>query len=267
MTCTGSTKRAYTSRNNPMATRINNTDINAQGIYLARHGAEELCTLPDLSVAEVNDWQEAEGLQVDFTTVVCKAPEVAVRYVVTSIDARKALEEYHRAETLTLTPHGWGRSFVLRKGQPDSCKAYGRPGGELALEITYRYEQDELPTERVTGSVVPYGGLLGYKIGGKELTDYGVVVSKVYDTLLQADGFKDRTWVRKAKEVAMECVLFAPTWSVLWENRAALWQALQGELSLSTPAGTLRARYLSCSNTRQVGKAPVVSFTLNMQWI
>lgn len=248
-----------------MATLINNIDVNAQGIYLARHGAEELFTLPNLSDAEVNDWQEVDGLQVDFTTVQLQRPDVVVRYVVTSLAARSALEQYHKAESIKLTPHCWERSFTLRKAQPESTKVYGRIGSELAMEIVYRYELDDIPT--ASGAPTPLGGVSPYKIGGVDLHQYGVAVNKVYDTLLAPNSYKERTFVRRSKEVQMQCAMFAPMWAGLWINRAALWSALQGELSLTTSIGTTKARYLSCSSPRQIGNEPAISFTLNLQLI
>lgn len=256
-----------------MTTLINKKDINKQGIYLARHGAEELFTLPDLSKAETNDWQEFDGVQVDFTTVERTNPEVVVRYVVTSLDARTALEQQHKRESITLSPHGWGRTFTLRKARPESCKAYGKIGNELALEVSYRYELEDLPTDQVQGATVSLRGTdylpgsSSYKLGGVDFEEYGVVVSRVYDTLLALDSHKEHTFTRGGREIQMQCCMIAPTWSALWANRAALWTALQGELSLSTPAGTYKARYLSCATPRQITKDPMITFTLNIQLI
>lgn len=249
-----------------MATLINNTDVNAQGIYLVRHGAEELVTLPDISNAEVNNWQEEDGLQVDFTTIERTNPEVVVRYVVTSLSARKALERYHKADRITLAPHGWERTFTLRNPRPDTAKMYGNVGGEMALEVSYRYELDDLPTERVSGSVEQMQVSTRYKLGGVSLSQLGVAVSNV-DALFAPDGYKDLTLARKGREVQLPCTLVASSWSNLWANRAALWRGLQGELSLTTPRGVLKARYLSCAPTKQIGKSPTISITLNIQLI
>ncbi|MDN4754222.1 hypothetical protein QYZ87_06740 [Porphyromonadaceae bacterium W3.11] len=248
-----------------MATLINNIDINAQGIYLARHGAEELFTLPNLSDAEVNDWQEVEGLQVDFTTVQIQHPEVVVRYVVTSLAARSALEQYHKAESIKLTPHGWGRTFTLRKANADNCKVLAK--GDHIMEIAYRYELDDLPKTQITSDVEPVVFRSRYKIGGVSLSQFGMVINETH-ALYTPDDFKALTLVRDMREAQLMCTMFASSWSVLWANRAALWDALQGELSLSTDMGTtLKARYLSCSTPKQVSQQPVISFTLNLQLI
>lgn len=248
-----------------MATLINNIDINAQGIYLARHGAEELFTLPNLSDAEVNDWQEVEGLQVDFTTVQLQHPEVVVRYVVTSLAARSALEQYHKEESIKLTPHGWQRTFTLRKANADNCKVLAQR--EHIMEIAYRYELDDLPSTQITADVEPLSFSTIYKIGGVSLSQYGVVVNEVH-TLYTPDNFKVLTLVREVREVQLSCTMLASSWAGMWANRAALWNALQGELSISTDIGTtLKARYLSCSTPKQISKQPVISFTLNLQLI
>ncbi|MDD7438575.1 MAG: hypothetical protein PUK66_07085 [Bacteroidales bacterium] len=249
-----------------MPTLINNVDINAKGIYLAKRGAEELVTLPSLSKAETNDWQELDGVQVDFSTVERTNPEVVVRYVVTSLSARTDLERYHKADHITLAPHGWGRTFTLRRPRPDSCKMYGKVGGEMALEISYRYELDDLPSERVEGGVDPLPLRSQYKLGGAQFSQFGVAVNSV-DMLFSPDGYKDLTFTRQGREVQLQCILLASSWSRLWANRSALWQALQGELSLTTPLGMLRARYLSCATTKQIGKSPLISITLNIQLI
>lgn len=249
-----------------MATLINKKDINKQGIYLARHGAEELFTLPDLSKAETNNWQEFDGVQVDFTTIERAYPEVTVRYVVTSLSARKALELHHKADHITLSPHGWGRTFTLRHPRPEGCRVYGRVGGKMATEVSYRYELDDLPSERVVGSGEPLPLRTQYKLGGVSLSQLGVAVNSV-DALLAPDSYKDGTLARQGREVSLPCTMVASTWQRLWANRSALWQALQGELSLTTPIGVLKARYLSCAPTKQVGKDPVISLTLNLQLI
>lgn len=249
-----------------MATLINNIDINAQGIYLVSHGAEELVTLPDLSKAETNDWQEMEGLQVDFTTVERSNPEVVVRYVVTSLSARTKLEAFHKADSLTLSPHGWGRTFTLRNPRPDTAKMSGKVGGEMALEVSYRYELDDLPNERIEGAAEPFAIDSGYKLGGSDVSRFGLAVNNA-DGLFALRGFKTRTLVPKSREAQLQCTLFATTWAGLWANRSALWTALQGELSLTTPLGGHKARYLSCSQTKQIGKSPIISLTVNLQLI
>lgn len=249
-----------------MATLMNNTDVNAQGIYLARHGAEELVTLPDLSKAETNDWQEMEGLQVDFTTVEQTNPEVVVRYVVTSLSARSALERYHKTDHINLAPHGWKRTFTLRNPRPDTSKVYGKVGGEMAQEISYRYELDDLPTERIAGAVEPFAIASDYKLGGGDVSRFGLAVNNA-DGLFALRGFKTRTLVPKSREAQLQCTLFATTWAGLWANRSALWTALQGGLSLTTPLGGHKARYLSCTQTKQIGKSPIISLTLNLQLI
>lgn len=249
-----------------MATLINNMDVNAQGIYLARHGAEELVTLPDLSNAEVNNWQEEDGLQVDFTTIERTNPEVVVRYVVTSLSARTKLEAYHKADSLTLSPHGWQRTFTLRNPRPDSAKMSGNVGGEMALEVSYRYELDDLPNERIAGAVDPFAIASDYKLGGGDVSRFGLAVNNS-DGLFVLRGFKDRTLVPKSREAQLQCTLFATSWAGLWANRSALWTALRGELSLTTPLGVHKARYLSCTQTKQIGKSPIISLTLNLQLI
>lgn len=256
-----------------MPTLINNIDVNKQGIYLSHHGAEELFMLPDTSKAETNNWQELDGLQVDFSTIEPTHPEVVIRYVVTSLSARDALEQQHKRESITLSPHGWARTFTLRKARPEGCKVYGKIGSELALEVSYRYELEDLPTDQVQGATVPLRGTdylpgsSSYKLGGVDFEEYGVVVSRVYDTLLALDSHKEHTFTRGSREIQMQCCMIAPTWSALWTNRAALWTALQGELSLSTPAGTYKARYLSCATPRQITKDPMITFSLNIQLI
>lgn len=250
-----------------MATLINNIDINARGIYLARRGARELFTLPDLTKVETNDWQEGEGLQVDFTTVQRKSPEVVVHYVVTSQSAVTLLDSYHKAESIRITPHGWGRTFTLRRPQVDACKVHGKTAGDTIIEISYRYELDDLPTTGVTARVEPSDIATRFAIGGTPTTAYGVVINES-DALYAPNDYKAATFVRKAKEVRMQCTMIANTWQGLWANRAALWTNLQGEMALTTPTIQLKARYLSCSDVRQVTTTqPVISFTLNLQLI
>lgn len=217
---------------------IDGTDAYKQfGVFVTRGSYDNLVALPSLKPLDSNNWPEEDGQEVDLCEVALATGEVSIELAFSNqwkfADLVTLLSDkgYHDFRFTEL-----GRSYTLRLASQGDLELY--PG----LNVVRFTFADDFPREanyvyREPVNAIPMPR--GYEIDDKDLADYGVMILEGSDAEIRKspavkknllcdfkrrDGavYDDKFVKFQTKDVALKCLMRAPTVEAFWHNRDAL---------------------------------------------
>lgn len=209
----------------------------AYGLRLTKESYRSLLRYPALKSPPINEWAEEDGVEVDLSAPALDSREVELTFWVGRFGligdllvqlSKRAYNEFKFMEN--------GLELTLRLKSMPSLQQFR--GAEL-FSLTF---VDDFPLKDYSyQEPVAVGGLLrqGYLLGGRRLTDYGVLLTKGSDAqiakspeakralLVAVEGLQGAIYDSSevcfgAKDVTLNCLIQAPSWCYFWHNYNAL---------------------------------------------
>lgn len=207
------------------------------GVLVTDASYNELVAFPSMKAFEANAWPEEDGKEFDLSSPALDTKEISLECMFESSwkfnDFLGYLSDkgYHAFRFTDI-----GRTYRLRLVSQPGYELYSGSGvvkftfaDDFPRDTEYTYQE---PVNTVTISA-------GYELDGRDLSDYGVLVldgsdeeirkaPAVKKNLLQDFQYRDGAiydgeFVKfQTKDVALKCLMRAPTWVEFWRNRDAL---------------------------------------------
>lgn len=206
------------------------------GLMITRSGYDELLAYPSLKPVDFNDWPEEDGIEADLSAPVLDTKELSLTFAVIGRSKNGSFIEmlsdksYHEFDLRDI-----GRKYTLRLVSQPELKLY--TGGET---FSLRFADDfPLKDYQYQPPVSQVRRISGYKLDGRDLSEYGIVIEEgtrsellksppVKRNLLQSPGtvsgavYDGNFVVFQAKEAALKCVMCASDTEAFRRNRDAL---------------------------------------------
>ena len=263
-----------------MGNYIDNTQLEAMGVYIRRGGDGEVWSLPEREEPPHNDWHEVALRDADLLDLPTYAdrtitlPLVVMRPTEARLEAVRQLFD-HSPITLRVGP--LGESYLLH---PIGLREYRHRGtlreprvGMPEVELEQRGEdfathyRDLKATPRRGHARSIYSS--GVQIGGTDLGALGIAVRRAYDTPLRGEIARHPRHARPSREIALRCSLIGEGPDELSGSLRALWDLLDrtGPLDLSLEGGeSYPVYYKRMTETARRGRG-VLDFTLILQTV
>lgn len=242
---------------------IDGIDIYADfGAYITKGGDVDLMTFPSRKTPEANDWFEQSGLDVDLSDSYYEAKKVRVTFYIKSEYSRefvRKLDAFYRL----LSAKGYREIYVRELNTTFtmrflSCPEYEHRGffsksGIKSAIITVEFSQDD-PFQFIdvaaSTPVNPRQSLTYVSINNVDLSQYSIIVNKIYSSSLILPGQKDvlisesdlmsgliadvnGETTYKAFDFTLSCTMITSSLVYFKTNYSALFNALNSTESLS----------------------------------
>lgn len=275
---------------------IDGIDIFSYGAFILQGGDNDFLSFPERKLPYSNDWYEENGVEYDLSEPFFKEKKVTVKFHFTAQTGVQFVSSLAMFRSLVSAPgdrtvymRDFDRSFNLRYV---SSSGYTHNGG-LAKKGMKRgnmslvFSMDDPLQFFEAGIIEPVGGFNNethVKLGGLDLSAFGIIVNKCYDSSLAYPGVKTplirsfaaangisiaraKRLVYKEKKVTISCTMRADTRELLYTNYTALFNHLRqpGLLTLTTFAGEEYCFYSSMQNfkkLRPLSVRPFISFDI-----
>ncbi|MEG1983588.1 MAG: hypothetical protein RR037_07660 [Alistipes sp.] len=205
------------------------------GVFLLEGSYAPLIGYPPLKKVATNDWQEFDGIEPDLSAPVLDAREFALKF--------SAHNKPKVNDLLVALSKGAYHTFEFRElGRTYKLRLVSMPNRELwrNAEVFSLQVADDFPLSDYT-YLAPSSTLLrdDYKLDGKPLSDYGIVILKGTDDAVVKLADTKKNLLRnipsqsgviydggrvtyQAKEVKIECLMRPHTPAEFWRNYNAL---------------------------------------------
>jgi hypothetical protein len=275
---------------------IDGVDVGALGIFIERGGDGDFLLFPARRDPQYNEWQEADGMDVDLSDVYFKEKVVSVIFRAQPVPRRRMEESIYSFLDIITTPmvhevyvRDFLRTFRLRYLDCPELKQRGgviKPGGKTA-RFTVRFQMDDplqAFDENVAVPSTPYNNRTFVSVDGRELSAYGIIVKECYssilpypaarwpltvsgDTMTGAIAYLPEETTFGIKQLVVACVMRAQSVAGFYHNYTALFHDLtiKEELMLSSAAGDEECFYQKMENFRRLApfrRRPLVEFDL-----
>lgn len=275
---------------------IDNVDISAYGAFILRGGDNDFLSYPERKTPHSNDWYEQNGVEYDLSEVYFKEKKVSVKFHFAASSGVQLVSALASFRTLIAAPgereiymRDFDKSFSLRYV---SCSNYSHRGGlakkgSKSGDLTIVFSMDD-PLQFFDPDIINPVGIFHnethVKLGGVDLSRYGIIVNACYDSSLAfpavkvplsrsfqaSNGLsvaKAKRLVYKEKKVTISCTMRAGRRDELYTNFTALFNALRapGLQTLTTFSGEEYCFYSSMQNFRKLRPlsiSPLISFDI-----
>jgi len=253
---------------------IDTVDIASIGAMVLRESDLDLLSFPARKDPPQVDWFERDGLDVDLSEAFFNDKKVTMSYYLKADDGSAYLQRldtfiamhemsglrqmYLRDLDKTFTLRYLGNSqYEHRHG----ILSQGRKCGFITLD----YSMDE-PLQLIGAEMLPTNPratLSHITLNGHDLSAFGLVVSRFYDTALRGASVKSgisftserRTGLlvdtafapkKKSREITIDCTMMAPSREVFYDNYSALFnQATAGAVTIGYAGSRTLIAYYS----------------------
>lgn len=232
------------------------------GAYITKGGDVDLMSFPERKTPESNDWFEYSGIDVDLTESYFNNKKVRISFFLKSEYSRefvRKLDAFYRL----LSAKGYRNVYVRELNTTFelrylSCPEYEHRGffsksGMKSAIITVEFSQDD-PFQFIDLSILnpinPRQSLTCVSINSIDLSQFGIIVNKIYSGALILPGQKD-VLLRESDTMSgiiadingdttykqfsftLSCTMLAPSLSEFIINYSALFNTLNSTDSLS----------------------------------
>lgn len=283
---------------------INSVNIATLGMLLLKGGDADLLMFPERKEPSQNDWFEQDGLDVDLSESFFNARRITFKFRLKAISTADFTNKITSFESLLYASglksvylSNLNKTWSLRFVAISDYRFKGglKKSGEKIAEFNCEFSDDS-PLSTIVDTLIPTMPLLSInnvKLNGYEFSQFGVIISKIYDTALALRSPKNGLSVtnaryngnisdvsfvpkKQARNIAIECRMSTPTVAQLWSNWTALFNQLnrydnteyKDGIKLLINDNDLRYCYYKSMNNLQsnitIGNQPVISFTLNL---
>ncbi|MDL2254963.1 hypothetical protein LJC38_00075 [Parabacteroides sp. OttesenSCG-928-K15] len=259
---------------------IDGVDIADFGMFILRGGDNDFISYPERKMPYSNDWYEYNGIDADLTDVYFKEKTVSVKFHISASTGTEYIANWAHFRSLITAP-GY-RSVYIREFQKTfllryiSCSDFNHKGGlvksgKKSGDLTIEFSMDDplqfFVSPEILDPVVEFNNATHVSIGGRDLADYGIIVTECYSSILAAAPAKEpltRSFEHESgllvyppsvsnfdtKQITIACAMRAGSIGNFWHNYEALFNALtvKEELSVSTYAGSEKCFYSSMKN-------------------
>lgn len=275
-------------------TIINGKDLfGVFGIYITDGGYDGLISFPGTKQLTTIDWPEHDGEEVDLDSPVLDAKQVTISFAANrNIDLAGFFAEMSPNAYHTFVFNEIGKTFSLRLVSNPNLKVDAE-GNPFLFSLTF---SDDFPLSgyEYLAPVPTSINQAGYSLDGKSLADYGCAVlqGSLAEITKQApvktaqfrnfnknEGLLDYSGQSaydnlspvkyQAKDVAINCLMRAPSMAVFWRNYHALLFDLtrSGERTLQVPGISAQCYYKSSAVTIFYADNVWCQFTITLRFI
>lgn len=222
-----------------MSLLINGIDAYlSYGVSIRKGGLNALINFPSIKPVEVNDWHEEDGEEVDLSEIKLESKAIDIHFILDRM--RGKLNDF--LSMLSNEPYSTfsiaGRSYKLRMVDNPDLTLFNE-FGLFSISFVDDFPISEDYVYSAPSSTISASNQNVYKIDGRSLSEYGVVVLKGYSEVRRLPSVKlnQRTDVLvingliydeegevkyNAKDVQLECLMRANSTSEFWRNYDAL---------------------------------------------
>lgn len=222
-----------------MSLLINGIDAYlSYGVSIRKGGLNALINFPSIKPVEVNDWHEEDGEEVDLSEIKLESKAIDIHFILDRM--RGKLNDF--LSMLSNEPYSTfsiaGRSYKLRMVDNPDLTLFNE-FGLFSISFVDDFPISEDYVYSAPSSTISVSNQNVYKIDGRSLSEYGVVVLKGYSEVRRLPSVKlnQRTDVLvingliydeegevkyNAKDVRLECLMRANSTSEFWRNYDAL---------------------------------------------
>lgn len=222
-----------------MSLLINGIDAYlSYGVSIRKGGLNALINFPSIKPVEVNDWHEEDGEEVDLSEIKLESKAIDIHFILDRM--RGKLNDF--LSMLSNEPYSTfsiaGRSYKLRMVDNPDLTLFNE-FGLFSISFVDDFPISEDYVYSAPSSTISVSNQNVYKIDGRSLSEYGVVVLKGYSEVRRLPSVKlnQRTDVSvidgliydeeglvvfNAKDVRLECLMRANSTSEFWRNYDAL---------------------------------------------
>lgn len=268
--------------------KIDGTDLATLGMFILKGGDYDLLSFPERKKPAQNDWFEHDGLDVDLSEVFFKEKTVMIKYCLIANNATELQQRLNGFENLhfkagyrQLYIQAFNRTFELRTVEFTENKHTGGYvlNRKKIVEISVKYIMDNPVQYFQSTTDVPTLNRkhLSYiSVNGHDLSKFGIIVQKAYDTILKIASPKtgitqksstqtgltaDTSYIpkKKSKKITIECVMVSGTLANFETNYTALFRQLTktGEIQIGIQGATFNCYYDKMRNFEK--KKPLTS--------
>jgi hypothetical protein len=275
---------------------IDGIDVGKLGIFIERAGDGDFLLFPARREPRYNEWQEADGMDVDLTEIYFKEKTLSVTFVAQPTAGRLLEDSIYSFFDIITGPsehsiylRDFLRTFRLRYLDCPEMKQRGGivKAGSRTARFTVRFQQDDplqIFDENVNTPTTPYGNKTFVSIDGRELSVYGIIVKECYSAILPYPAARWPLTISQEtmtgaiaclpeettfgiKQLVVACAMRARSVSEFYRNYTALFHHLtiKEELMLSSAAGDEECFYQKMENFRRLApfqRRPLVEFDL-----
>lgn len=263
---------------------IDGIDLSSLGVFILRGGDLDFISYPERKAPLSTSWYEQNGIDVDLTEIYFKEKQVSVKFHLQAGNGTEMVSRIASFRSLLSAPglrriyvREFDKTFLLRYV---SCPDYSHRGGLAKKggkrgDITVTFSMDDplqfFTHPEITHPAGSWNNKTYVTIGGRDLGEFGIIVTQCYNSLLLFPALKrpltrsfdkengllvstPATANYEVKQVTISCVMRATDLTEFYNNYEALFNVLtvKEELSLSSYAGTETCFYSSMSNFRKL---------------
>lgn len=263
---------------------IDGTDLDDFGMYILKGGDFDFISYPERKEPLQNNWHEENGIDVDLSEVYFNEKDVNVRFYIRDDNAmtfKQHLTGFHKLMMdkgyRSLYSREFDKTFKLRYVSTSDYNFKGGlyKTGAKRSEFTVNFVMDDplqiFTNKQLTEPINGRNNPSYVKLNGRDLSEYGIIVTQCYNSILQLPEVKSpltRSFERyngllvhlsennvfEKETIIIECSMLANTLSDFYHNYEALFNniAIPEALRIETGYSKMKCYYSKMSGFQKI---------------